>query len=431
MKKVIQNILFALLAVSLYACGKEGGQEEPTSDYNLNRADIIGEWDIKQAKFDKDATMTDWALETTTFNFQENGFFEAKGYFGNGTGSFSISGSRISTNINNQPFIDFVVNGINDKLVDVVATIQASKQKVWMTLYQPVVVIGGGGDVPPEFPSNERDVRMAISWAYSKLMPFVVNKQAIENDITSGQFEILSASGHEIMHAWEAAYESLYFINDIIDKLNVSSYKDAFSGYIVHLKALRGLIAYNLSTLWGKARFEKTPHEAPNQPPIFTAEELLQVASKDLEDAYNENYSLKDVDKQRYLNPDACTVLLGEVSLALGNKNLAQELFGRYINNSNSPELFFEFTEYDENGQFVQTIPVYTLQGVNLLYKEASGQLGGLVESWRQNNLKYGYWQMLKRNGWAESVTGCQTYQLLFPYPWNEVSDEFPQNPGY
>lgn len=166
MKKVFRYILFALLPFFLYACGKDGGQEEPKSDYNLNRADIIGEWEIKQAKFDKDATMTDWALETTSFNFQENGFFEAKGYFGNGSGSFSINGSHISTIINNQPFIDFVVNGINDKLVDVVAIIQSSKQQVWMTLYQPVFIIGGGdGGESPGFRS-ENDVRLAISGVY-------------------------------------------------------------------------------------------------------------------------------------------------------------------------------------------------------------------------------------------------------------------------
>lgn len=180
MKEFLKYFFVAILFAISTACGKTGEGDEPASDYDLNREDIIGEWDIKQAKFDKDAIMTDWTLETTTFNFQENGFFEAKGYFGNGTGSFSIKGNSISTNINNQPFIDFVVNGIEDKLVDVVATIQASKQKVWMTLYQPLVVIGGGEVIPPAFPSNENDVRMAISGVYHYLIPFVVNKQAIE-----------------------------------------------------------------------------------------------------------------------------------------------------------------------------------------------------------------------------------------------------------
>lgn len=213
--------------------------------------------------------------------------------------------------------------------------------------------------------------------------------------------------------------------------LEHSEYKDAYPGHLAHIKALRAYIAYNLSTLWGRARFEKTPHVAGNQPPIFTAEELLQVASKDLDDASTENYSFKDVAEQRYLNPNACQLLLGEVSLALGNKSLAQQIFERFTNNSNIPEVIFEFVESDGNGQIVQTIPVYTKQSVALLAKESAGQLGGLVQSWRENNIKYGYWLMLKRNGWAESVTGCQTYQLLFPYPWNEISDEFPQNPGY
>lgn len=429
MKKVIQYILFVLLAVFLYACGKDGGQEEPTSDYNLNRADIIGQWEIKQAKFDKDATMTDWALETTSFNFQENGFFEAKGYFGNGTGSFSINGSRISTSINNQPFIDFVVNGINDGLVDVVAIIKSSNQQVWMVWYQPIFVIGGGDGGDDVFSTNHT-VELAIAGAYYSLIGFVTRKQIIETEITSGRFEKLTASDDDMSHAWGYLYQSLFYINGLLDRLCAPEYKDRYPGHIAHLKALRGYIAYNLSTLWGRARFEQVTHEAPNQPPILTAEELLQVAAQNLDAASGVNYALTDVDKQKYLNPDACQILLGEVSLALGNKDLAKQLFDTYANYTTSAEVFFEFIESD-NGQIIQTIPVYTKQSVDLLYKEAAGQLGGLAQSWKQNNLKYGYWQMLKRNGWAESVTGCQTYQLLFPYPWNEVSAEFPQNPGY
>ena len=195
---------------------------------------------------------------------------------------------------------------------------------------------------------------------------------------------------------------------------------------------MRGFIAYNLATLWGRARFETTPHTAGEQPPILTATELLQVAASDLRDASNEYYSLIDngIVEQRYLNPDACQLLLAEVSLTLGNKAEAKGIFDRYAK-TDSPNLYFEFMESDNSGQVVRTYPIYTKLHAERLSKEAAGQLDGLIESWSQAKLTYGYWQMLKRLGKAEDVTGCQKYQVMFPYPWNEVSEEFPQNEGY
>ncbi len=426
MKEIFRYLFVAILFAISTACGKTG--DEPSSNYDLNRQDIIGEWYIKQAKFDKAATMTDWDLESTTFTFKENGYFETSGYFGNGSGSFSIEKSKISTTVNNQPYVDFVVNGINEGIVDVVATILSSQQTVWMTWYQPTFVPGGGGY--QEWTPSEESIRLAISGVYSKLAGFVVNKQAIEEDIISGHFGKLSPSGSEIMNGWGSAYETLYFINEILGRLNTKEYKDLYGGHIAHLRALRGYIAYHLATLWGKARYERNPHEPMSQPPVLTVTELLQVACQDLEEASTYDYSLKSCDRQAYLNPDACQLLLGEITLTLGNKDLAKEIFGRYANKTGTDN-YFEYLVYDNNGNVVQTIPIYTKMHPDKLAKEAAGQLGGLIQSWRENNLKTGYWQMLKRLGNAESVTGCQTYQLLFPYPWNEISDGFAQNEGY
>lgn len=425
MKEIFRYLFVAILFAISTACGKTGDGDEPSSNYDLNREDIIGEWYIKQAKFDKAATMTDWDLESTTFTFKENGYFEATGHFGSGTGSFSINGSKISTIVNNQPYIDFVINGIKDEIVDVVATIQSSKQKVWMTWYQPKYQPGGNPDW-----GTPSDVKMAIIGAYHYLTPFIANKQAIEDELIARHYEILSPSGSEIINCWSAAYQSLFYINEALERIRSCGYSYDYSGHIAHLRALRGFIAYNLATLWGKARFETTPHTAGVQPPILTATELLQVADNDLLNALFENYSLIDVDRQKYLNPDACQLLEAEVSLALGNKDSAKDIFERYAK-TDSPDLYFEFIESDNSGQVVKTHPIYTKLHAERLAKEAANQLGGLIESWVQAKLTYGFWQMLKRIGKAEDVTGCQKYQVMFPYPWNEVSEEFPQNEGY
>lgn len=431
MKKFIRYILFIIVPVFAFSCGKDNGNgntEEKSSSYNLQRDEIIGEWFIDQAKFDKEASMTDWELESTTFNFKENGFFEAKGYFGSGTGSFSIKGATITTVLDNKPFINFEVYGIEDEVVDLVATIQSSKQRVWMTWYKPKYVDGGGYQ---DVWATENGVQIAILGVYSKLINFVVSKQAIENDIFTRHFETLSPSGSEILKCWNSAYESLYRINEILSILNENSdYKTRYAGHIYHLRVLRGYIVYNLATLWGRARYEETKHDPANLPPVLDYATLLQIAEANLS-VYATDYSMKDVEKQKYFNPDAAEILLAEVSLTTGNKESAKTHLEPYATNTTSTDLYFEFIESDVNGQVVQTIPVYTKTHAELLYKEADGQFSGLSQSWRQANLQYGFWQMLKRCGWAESYMGCETYQLLFPYPAAAVSTDLPQNPGY
>lgn len=438
MKKGLQYLL-AIATVLFFACGKDNGNsgdsaedKSSSSNYDLKREEIIGKWDIEKAKFDKAATMTDWDLGPTTFEFKENGFFEAKGYFGNGTGSFSIQGATITTVLENKPFIDFEIFGIQDKKVDVVATIRSSKQQVWMTWYQPLVVIGGGEVSDEQFFNDEKNVRMAVLAVYDKLIDFVVNKQSIEYDVVGGKFDKLSPSGHEIMNCWQSAYESLYRINGFLDVLGQDQYKDRYDGYIAHLRALRAFIAYNLATLWGQARFETIAHVPMTQPGVLSATELLQVADNDLIHASMKNYSLKGVETKKYLNPDACQLLMAEVEMTLGNpEGGAKDIFNAYVSNSQSPDVCFEFIQSDANGTIVQTIPVYTKSYVERLSLEASGKIGELTQSLKGNSTTYGFWQMLKRIGIAESFTGCQKYQLLFPYPWNEISEDFPQNQGY
>ncbi len=431
--KKLPNIYITILIV-LYAvlsCGKDGGQESSSTSFDL-RKEILGEWEIHQARFDKGAAMTDWELETTRFTFKENGYFETQGYFGSGSGSFSIKSSQITTLVNNQPFMDILVNGIKDGLLDVVATLKPSEQRIWMSWYQPNIIETPPTTVPPETAfSDEQNVQQAILSVYSSLSPFIVNKYAIEADLCNGRFEKLYPDGSEIKQAWAKAYESLHRINAFLSLLSGNNeYTIKYTSHIAHIKALRALLTYNLATVWGKARYEETPHDIAALPPVLMAAQLLEAAQKDLEAATQESYSLKGVAAYLYLNPTAAQLLLAEVYLSRGDMTKAKEIYNRI--SQQAPEQILVFNEVDATGVVVvQSIPVYTRKHVEVLAAEAAGQTEGLPESWKQQGLTYGYWQMLKRLGKAETVTGCQRYQLLFPYPWNAITDGFTQNEGY
>jgi len=46
---------------------------------------------------------------------------------------------------------------------------------------------------------------------------------------------------------------------------------------------------------------------------------------------------------------------------------------------------------------------------------------------------RYGYWAALKRLGKAQEMTGCYDYELLMPFPYQELllNSKMAQNPGY
>ena len=108
-----------------------------TNDHVLERDKIIGEWIIAQAKFDQSAMMTPWELDRTTFVLNENGYFETKGFLGYETGFFSVKDSAITASVKNQPFIVFEIDNVKDGQVELVATVQSSRQKIWMFLTHP------------------------------------------------------------------------------------------------------------------------------------------------------------------------------------------------------------------------------------------------------------------------------------------------------
>ena len=58
---------------------------------------------------------------------------------------------------------------------------------------------------------------------------------------------------------------------------------------------------------------------------------------------------------------------------------------------------------------------------MGLLYKEASDDTVGLVDTWYSSSPIYGMWAALKRLGAAKEKADCEDYQLLMPIPLNEI----------
>ena len=430
MKRLLTYLTISIASLLMLSCGKENGQNEK-NNFVLNRADIIGCWQVIQAKYDENATMTAWTFEDTYATFEENGLYKGEGYWGNGTGTYSVAGNVITTKVDNVPYIIYEVTGLEDDKAYLIATVQKNQMKVWLVC-QKVKNL----DLEPQNPTTdenyfnqESQVRIYISAIYNDISKFAEYKLSVEEKVISGNFEVLSPTNSEINEAWTNAYNALNKINNGLNALEHNG-NGFVSKYIPHLHALRAFISYNLASLWGDVPY------MPDDPSdvfrtIRKAEDVLKCAINDIE-LYS-SYTFADAAYYEYFNPIARQLLHGEIELTRGNLSSAKDQLSINLDNQQelqTSDIIFYLRKLKENGDIDIIALVYFKAGVELLRKEANGNVDGLVDLWKDGN-HYGYWQMLKRIGKAQEVTGCQQYQLLFPYPQNDANYWVHQNEGY
>ena len=74
---------------------ESGSPSDPSDETPLDRELICGTWKIIRAKYSADAQLTEWEYEDTYAIFKENGIYKGEGYWGNGEGTYSVSGRNI------------------------------------------------------------------------------------------------------------------------------------------------------------------------------------------------------------------------------------------------------------------------------------------------------------------------------------------------
>ena len=338
MKRLLSYLLILALPALFLACSKgnevansgsddqngQGNTNTNTNDFSLNREDIIGCWQVIQAKYSEDAKMTDWEFEDTYAEFKDNGLYEGKGYFGNGQGTFSVEGNVITTKIDNVPFIVYEVTALEDEQAELTATLQSNKQKIWMVCKKvddyieenPVTVIS-----EDTYFSNENDVAMMINALYASFASFMIHKNALEEEIVAGNLQELNPSSSRIKNLWAEAYVVIRRATTVTDKLQELS---RFLEYSAHAQFIRAIVGYHLATLWGNVPYYTTvPKDASDVwiPAVMPREDILESAYKELTEGFVSDFErpfvLKSIAKENYLNGDVINVIASEILLAL------------------------------------------------------------------------------------------------------------------
>lgn len=290
---------------------------------------------------------------------------------------------------------------------------------------------------------TESNVQAAVFGIYAGLRDYEYKQLLLEKiRLTQKDFNEQPANGinpnsREIADTWNAAYNVINRANIVIENLNSKEItglnENKRIAYINEAKVLRSIVFYNISQLWGKVPYITTYN--PNDyneilnSPILSSIELCSKLNEDLQDID----ILLEGDGR--ITKETVNALRGEIALYMGNKKEAEYLlqdcqsdFYIQIDRESTPLMYQLFGEKLSN---------YTPKKVELLFKEihtvTEDEKQYLLTEWKDSQLYWGYWIMLKRTEQAQKLSGCEEHELLMPIPQGKL-DLMPslvQNPGY
>ena len=103
MKKQLFLLLTLVVAtVAFVSCSND-------DDDNQYNSDIVGMWKITEVKMSQSGSYIDWPFKTTYATFKSDGTYYGSGYFGNGSGTWSIKGNTVNTYVGGELYASYEI----------------------------------------------------------------------------------------------------------------------------------------------------------------------------------------------------------------------------------------------------------------------------------------------------------------------------------
>lgn len=82
-----------------------------SSDDDDNQYDnaIVGTWKLTQVKTSQSESYMDWPFKSTYASFQSDGTYYGSGYFGTGSGTWSIKGNTVKTYVDGELYVTYEI----------------------------------------------------------------------------------------------------------------------------------------------------------------------------------------------------------------------------------------------------------------------------------------------------------------------------------
>lgn len=125
-RSIFFSMLCLLMSISFTACSDDD-DDEPASPY---ASQIVGTWKLSEVSTNG-STYVDWMFETTTATFNSNGKYSGRGYFGNGSGTYKLSGSRLITYVDGESYLIYDILNLSGKTATFKISMDGSSSVIW------------------------------------------------------------------------------------------------------------------------------------------------------------------------------------------------------------------------------------------------------------------------------------------------------------
>lgn len=322
--------------------------------------------------------------------------------------------------------------------------------------------------VVDEFWNDANSVRAILNGCYASLQKFTNAQLQLEYIRTKKAEESapwwseslssisITPNSSLVSTTYTNAYTTVNYLNMLIDHADyLNQYSDRFEdgevqSIIAQTIGLRAFLYYNVAMLWGNVVLvTKTYNDIEERLNLVQSSqtEVYDFVKKEVTKAIpmlSNDYGM-DLKNKCFFTKDDAYMLLAEVNLAMKNSSEALNALSHIDASKYNASIDDVSPIYNGNIENVKAVifalsleghyqPVYTHGHYAMLSDEAKGSINELATRWEDAKCaEYGYWAALKRLSFAQSVTGCQDYELLMPIPLSELytNNKITQNPGY
>ena len=103
----MKKYLFFLLALVVTSLAFVSCSDD--DDDNQYNSAIVGTWKITEVKTSQSGSYMDWPFKTTYASFKSDGTYYGSGYFGTGSGTWSIKGNTVNTYVGGKLYTSYEI----------------------------------------------------------------------------------------------------------------------------------------------------------------------------------------------------------------------------------------------------------------------------------------------------------------------------------
>ena len=102
----MKKYLFLLLTLVVTSLAFVSCSDDDDNQYN---SAIVGTWKITAVKTSQSGSYIGWPFETTYASFKSDGTYYGSGYFGTGSGKWSIKGNTVNTYVGGELYASYEI----------------------------------------------------------------------------------------------------------------------------------------------------------------------------------------------------------------------------------------------------------------------------------------------------------------------------------